>query len=121
MLTATVRRPLGPLVVFIAGMVGVLLSVYSYVTPLTGITGTPGALLVIASSIAIMADALILWRMGDGAAFWIFWILGVLGAIGTAAAAAFLHSWWLLGINFVVLAGLISMLAARGRPSGAAA
>jgi hypothetical protein len=113
-LTAHAHWPFGPLIVFVAGVLAVLLSLYSYFTPLTGITGSAGALLVVGSSVAIVIDAIILWRTRGGPEFWLFWTLGMFGALGTIAAAFFLHSWWLLGANLVVLLGLVVTLTSRG-------
>ena len=112
-LTGKARQAFGPLVVLTAATSGMILSLYSYFAPLTGVTGSAGALLVTASSLALMIDAPILWRSRSPLVFWIFWLLGVFGALGTLAAAYFLHSWWLLGANFIALAGLFVTLAPR--------
>ncbi|WP_293868242.1 hypothetical protein [uncultured Alsobacter sp.] len=117
-MTAISRRPLGPLVIMIAGAAGVLLSAYAYLTPLTGITGAPGALLVIGSSVALVVDGLILRTATRGAVFWLFWLLGVLGAIGTLSAGYFLHAWWLMAAILIVLVGLGLTLTTRRRTVG---
>lgn len=114
-MSARARWPLGPLLILLAGAAGVAISLYGYWVPLTGITGSAGALLVVASSLALVIDALILWRSHGGAMFWLFWVLGLLGALGTLAAAGFLHAWVLLGANVVVLLGLLVTLAHRGQ------
>lgn len=120
-MTAEASLPLGPLVVLCAGAVGVVLSLYAYLAPLTGVTGSAGALLVAASSAALVIDAVILWHANSNLVFRLFWVLGLLGAFGTIAAASFLHSWWLLGANVVVLLGLMVTLARRGQTAGSAA
>ena len=97
-----------------------MLSAYSYFTPLTGVTGTPGALLVIGSSLALVIDGLILWLARGGSLFFVFWALGLLGAIGTLSAAFFLHSWWLMGTMLIVLAGLVVTLVPRLQTNEAA-
>ncbi len=120
-MNAQARWPLGPLIILLAATVGVALSLYSYLAPLTGVTGTPGALLVIGSCLALVADGFILARAREGSVFWVFWILGVLGAIGTIAAAAFLHSWWLVAASVVAFCGLLLTLGTRNQPRGALA
>ena len=105
---------LGPMIVLLAAIVGIAVSAYNFLAPLTGINGTPGALLVIVSSILLAVDGLILWFGPPRALFWILWVLGILGALGTFTAAWFLHAWWLMAASAVVLAGLlVTLLPAR--------
>jgi hypothetical protein len=107
--------PLGPITVLVAATAGTLLSLYYYLAPLTGVTGTPGALIVIGSSLALVFDAFVLWFLGRGLLFGVFWVLGLLGALGTLTAASFLHAWWLSVATVVVLVGLIVTLAVHAR------
>ncbi|MDA9426035.1 hypothetical protein XH87_25845 [Bradyrhizobium sp. CCBAU 53415] len=107
--------------VLVAAAAGALLALYYYLVPLTGITGTPGALLVIGSSLALVVDALVLWFSGRGMLFGVFWTLGLIGALCTVTAACFLHAWWLSAAMVVVLVGLVVALAAPSRPRRAAA
>ncbi|QQO19883.1 hypothetical protein JJB98_08170 [Bradyrhizobium diazoefficiens] len=120
-LTSPERGPLGPLVVLVAAAAGALLALYYYLVPLTGVTGTPGALLVIGSSLALVIDALVLWFSGRRLLFGVFWTLGLLGALCTLTAACFLHAWWLSAAMMVVLVGLVVTLAAPLRQRRAAA
>lgn len=99
--------PLGPTIILVAALVGIALSAYYFLTPLTGINGTPGAMLVILSSLLLAIDALILWFGPPGLVFSIFWVLGILGALGTFTAAWFLHAWWLMAASAVIFAGLV--------------
>jgi len=100
----------GPIVILAAAIVGTGLSLYYYLTPLTGITGEPGTLLVLAASVALVLDGLILWFGPRGAVFNVFWALGLLGVTGTLAAAWFLHAWWLMAAMAVVVVGLLASL-----------
>jgi hypothetical protein len=120
-LTSPRRNPLGPIIVLVAAAAGTLLGLYYYLTPLTGITGAPGVLLVIASSLALVVDAFILWFGGRGWLFGLFWTLGLLGALGTIIAAWFLHAWWLAAATVFVFVGLIVTLAAPSQPRRIAA
>src|SRR5690625_7956641 len=52
----------GAVLLCLAAVAGVILALYNYLTPLTGVTGTPGALLVIVSSAVAIVIALALAR-----------------------------------------------------------
>ncbi|KXF75618.1 hypothetical protein ATN84_16640 [Paramesorhizobium deserti] len=86
---------------------GLILSLIAYTTRSSGINGTGGALLVIASSAAILlaAMAIAMWPKMRG------WLRGtlifllLLGILGTALAAYFLDSKWLLLAMAVCLIG----------------
>lgn len=95
------------LLVMLAALVGLGISLYGYLTPLTGITGSFGALLVCIASAALMLDGLFLWlvRRRGVRVFWL--VLGFLGAICTFAAGYFLHAWFLMGAMAVVFFGLL--------------
>lgn len=104
------QTPLGPMIAGVAAIVGVAIAAYNYITPLTGINGTPGAMLVIISSALIIIDALILWFGPPGVIFGLFWVLGILGAVGTFAAAWFLHAWLLMAASVVMLLGVVAAI-----------
>jgi hypothetical protein len=94
------------LLVILAALVGLGISLYGYLTPLTGITGSFGALLVCVASAALILDGLFLWRVRRGAhTFWL--VLGFLGASCTLVAAYFLHAWFLMGAMVIILIGLL--------------
>lgn len=95
------------LLIVLAALVGLGISLYGYLMPLTGITKSFGALLVCIASAALILDGLFLWlvRRRGARIFWL--VLGFLGAIGTFAAAYFLHAWLLMGAMAVVFFGLL--------------
>ena len=113
-MTPETRWPWGPIMILCAGAVGVLLSLYAYFVPLTGITGSAGALLVTGSSAALVVDAAIL-SAGDRQ-------IGVLDVLGLGPAWCHRHDGRRLvppclvvaGANIVVLLGLILALVHRG-------
>lgn len=81
----------GAWVTALAALGGVALSVHNYVTPLSGIDGTPGAILVIASSILLVVFAIILMRRSSiGAGLYGFVLVSTLLAIAGTAFAGFL-------------------------------
>lgn len=109
-------RDQGLWLIAIAALLGTAVSLYNYVTPLTGINGTPGAVLVIASTLILVVLALILGMDRPGGGLWIFTvIICLVGILGTAFAAYLLNSWALLALMAVCLAGwFIHLFQARG-------
>lgn len=92
----------------VAGGIGAFaVALYAYLTPLTGITGTGGALLVIVSSLLVAAAgfivALIASRIGRNA----LRCLIALGILGTAAAAGFLHQPLIIAAMGIAAIGLV--------------
>ncbi|MBD8064229.1 hypothetical protein IC608_01900 [Devosia sp. PTR5] len=107
-------QPAGPAIVAIAAAIGLAVALYYYFMPLTGITGAPGTLLVIVSSLLLLIDGVILWFAPRGFLFGLLWVLGLLGAIGTLVAGWFLHAWWLmLAIAIVVIGLVVSLVLTR--------
>ena len=102
----------------LGALIATALTLYNYLTPMTGVTGTEGALLVVVSSILLVIAGAILWFRSYGGVFWLFWVLSLLGIIGTAAAGYFLHEWLLLAAMAVTFIGLVVLLFRR--PSRAA-
>lgn len=109
------------LLIVLAALVGLGISLYGYLTPLTGITGSFGALLVCIASAALILDGLLLWlvRRRGARIFWL--VLGFLGTICTFAAAYFLHEWFLMGAMVVVFFGLLICAASPSHRSSAEA
>lgn len=103
----------GILLLLLAAVVGFVLALYAYFTPLTGVTGTLGALVVIAANVIVAVLALIL-RASNGRGARIFWgIVTLLGLVGTGFAALLLHQWW---ITAAMVVGLVGLIASIGCP-----
>ncbi|KEP71325.1 hypothetical protein DL1_06950 [Thioclava dalianensis] len=108
------------ILIVIGGVAGAAVAIYNYVTPLTGVNGTSGAALVIATSILIVLAAIVVQLLAGGFLRALLRTLIVLGILGTAAAGYFLHEWWLMGAMAVALIGVIFDAAAtRGSAKGA--
>ncbi|MBZ9706849.1 hypothetical protein FJ970_25020 [Mesorhizobium sp. B2-1-8] len=103
----------GPLVIITAAVLASAIAFYYFAAPLTGVTGSAGAMLVLIASLALALDGLVLRFRNSGPVFILAWILGLLGALGTFTAAVFLHAWWLVAVVAVVLAGLLITLGFR--------
>ncbi|WP_147272234.1 hypothetical protein [Phyllobacterium salinisoli] len=105
-------------VIALGAAAGLIISLIAYTTRSSGINGTGGALLVIASSTAILlaALALVIWTSMRG------WLPGtlifllILGILGTAFAAYLLDSAWLLVAMAVCLVGWFLTVGARRAP-----
>jgi hypothetical protein len=102
-----------------AAFVGLCVSIYGYLAPLTGITHSFGALLVCIASAALILDGAVLSfvRRREARAVWL--ALGFLGASCTLAAAYFLHAWFLAGATAVAVLGLIIYAASPVRDPSA--
>lgn len=107
MSTSTKSYRFGAVLTVAGGLAGAAIALYAYLTPLTGITGTGGALLVIVSSLLVAAAgviiALVASRFGRNA----LRVLTGLGILGTAAAAGFLHQPFLIAAMVLAAIGLI--------------
>jgi hypothetical protein len=109
------------LLIVMAALVGICVSLYGYLAPLTGITGSLGALLVCIASAALLLDGVFLWFVQRRSARIVWLVLGFLGAIGTFAAACFLHAWYLAGVMAIVFLGLLICAASPRHQSPAQA
>src|SRR5665213_1265685 len=93
--------------VVIAAAVGECIAAWGYLARHNGIDGTAGALLVVASTIAVLLASFILALGWPKRSVWrrLLSFLVVLGIIGTGKAAYFLEAHWLLAAMAVALAG----------------
>jgi hypothetical protein len=102
----------------VTAIVGFGISLYLYLVPLTGVTGTVGALMVTISCglLAVAALIFLQWPVGEAATF--FRVLALLGVLGVFAAAWFLHGFWLMVAMVIALVFLLFDFAAKkGVPS----
>jgi hypothetical protein len=104
----------------LAGLLGVIMSVYDYLTPGTGIDGEQGTILVIISSVLILLAALY-EALGSSIAKWLratLTMLLLLGIVGTGLAAYFLEAQILLVLMAVALVGwLLYAFSSGSRPA----
>lgn len=88
---------------------------YFYLTPLTGVNGTAGALLVVVSSLLMVMAGLVLYLVPSGTFPLLVRVLTVLGTLGTLTAAWFLHEFWLMAAMAIALLGVIlDFVSAKG-------
>ncbi|MCA1336982.1 hypothetical protein [Pseudooceanicola marinus] len=98
---------MGAVLMLAGGLAGGIISAYAYFTPLTGVSGTPGALLVILSSVLIFLASLIVALVGSRAWRNVLRVLLVLGIVLTGIAGLFLLQPMLTAAMAVALVGWI--------------
>ncbi len=106
----------GAWVITLAALIGFFVAIYNYNASDNGISGTPGALLVVASTIALIAAGFILGRdMGGRILHMVLGLLALLGILATGFAAWLLESNVLLALMAICLFGWLVRLF-RPRP-----
>ncbi|MEI4473767.1 hypothetical protein [Frigidibacter sp. MR17.24] len=113
----TRSRRRGAIVLFAGAIGGCAVALYNYFVPLTGVTGSGGALLVIVSSALVAAAALVLPALAGRAGRVVLRTLAGLGILGTALAGLLLHEGWLVLAMAIALAGLAIDLAQSRAPA----
>ncbi len=108
----------GAILLFAAALASLVLAVYAYVTPLTGVNGTAGALLMIVASLLLSIVALGLPAISRRGWRNVLRVLIVVGLIGTCFAGLLLHRWW-IGVAMGI--GLIGIVIDMTRPARMAA
>ncbi|WP_176086103.1 hypothetical protein [Martelella sp. HB161492] len=87
------RLSLGASLVVLAAAVALLLTGWRYFAPLSGITGTSGALLAMFGAFMLILAGLAFFVLEPGRWRTLFLVLSWLGAILTLIAELFLHGW----------------------------
>ncbi len=96
----------------LAFLIGVGLAALDYVSRGDGIAYSPGALLVLVSTVLILAASTVV-IVDIGLPAWlggVLYALIILGLIGTALAAWFLNSNWLMALMIIGLLGCLAQL-----------
>ncbi|REC95089.1 hypothetical protein [Kushneria indalinina] len=93
------------MVMLVASAIGIAIALHAYLTPLTGVTGTLGALIVIVTCAVLVVLALGLVLCRGRVLHNLLRIVTVAVIVGTAFAALLLHLWWLAIAMAVALVG----------------
>lgn len=96
----------------LASLIGVVLAMLDYVSRGDGIAYSPGALLVLVSTVLILAASMVV-IVDIGLPTWLggaLYALIILGLIGTALAAWFLDSYWLMALMIIGLLGCLAKI-----------
>ena len=106
----------GARLVSLTAILGTAVSIYNYFNPMSGIAGTPGALLVIVSTLILFALGVFLGAglRSAGLRFFIAASL-LLGIMGTALAAYLLHSNALLALMLACFLGWLMQVCTPAR------
>lgn len=99
----------GSLLVAIGAILGAAVSIFNYLSPDSGIAGTPGAILVVISTVILFLFSTLMGRYGVRSTALRAFVLvcSFLDIIGTAFAGYLLESYTLVGLMAVSLVGLI--------------
>ena len=101
----------GAWVITLSALIGCAVAIYNYYAADNGISGTPGAMLVIVSTLALIVAGFILGRdMGGFVLHFILGTLALLGILGTGFAAWLLESNVLMVLMAVCLFGWLLRL-----------
>ncbi|SNY91329.1 hypothetical protein SAMN04515647_1546 [Cohaesibacter sp. ES.047] len=111
------RYSLATGLILLGSAAGLGISLYYYLTPLTGVNGTIGAALVIFSTGIMLLAALIHPMLPKGAFRFTVKALIVADILCTIAAGYFLHEWWLIAAMVVALIGAIWGVADKSQSS----
>lgn len=107
-LRTTDHATLGGYLLALGAAVAFGLTAWRYLTPLSGITGTPGALIAMFGEAALFVAGIALALMARGAGRTVFVVLAWIGIALTLFAAILLHGWWSAAALVVALAGLVA-------------
>lgn len=107
----------GALIVVAAAVVALVLGLYAYFAPLTGVNGTAGAIIFIVASAVIALAGLALPVLGRRGLRNTLRVLVLLGLLGTILAGVLLHLWWAV---LALAVGLIGVIIDMTRPAHAA-
>jgi hypothetical protein len=120
------RSAKSQMIVAAGAAAGLLISTYNYVSPigflspLSGISGTWGALLVVASSAIILLTSLAILKWPASSFFRFLGIVGIpLGIAGTSFCAQLLDSTPLLVAMLISFSGWLFWMARRKTPAPA--
>jgi len=108
---------LGAILLLAGALASLLVTLYAYVTPLTGVTGTAGALLVIVASLILILAALVLPALKGRGMRNLARVLILLGLLGTGFAGLLLHLWT---VPVAMAVGLVGLIIDMTRPARAA-
>lgn len=97
----------GVILLLASTIAGLALALYAYLTPLTGVTATPGALAVIVACVGLAVMAIALGVVENHAPRITLRVLIVLLLLATCFAALLLHRWWICVAMGVGLVGLV--------------
>lgn len=100
---AVVRHRTATAAAIVAALVGLAVALFHYIAPMTGVTGTTGAMVVVGSSLLVALAGVVLWFRRTGGLAGFARVVGWLLALGTIVAGWLLHEFWLVAAMVVAL------------------
>ncbi|WP_321338359.1 hypothetical protein [uncultured Cohaesibacter sp.] len=111
------RYSSGPLLLIASAAAGLVITLYHYMAPLTGVTETIGAGLVVFSTSIMLVAAIVHPILPSGVMRKTVMFLILVDAVCSIAAGYFLHEWLLIVAMVVALIGAM-ISAFSGTPTG---
>ncbi|SER47244.1 hypothetical protein SAMN04490244_101170 [Tranquillimonas rosea] len=108
---------LGAILVFAGSVAAFVLALYAYLTPLTGVNGTLGALGLVIGTLVLALAALVLPALRGRAGRNVLRLVILAGLLAALVAGLLLHRWF-VGVAMVL--GLIGIFLDMTRPARAA-
>lgn len=102
----------------VAALAALVITGWRYVTPLSGVTGTVGALLAMAGDAALLIGGIVLVMLPRGGWRVTFLVLAWIGGLLTLLATVLLHGWSSAAVLAVLLLALLVATFVKGPARG---
>ncbi len=101
------RRQLGAHIMIIAALAALAITAGRFFMPLSGVTGSGGAMTTMFAELVLFILGVLLVKTGAGGLRNFILFLGWAGVIGTLFAASLLHGWWTVIALLVYAVGVV--------------
>ncbi|WP_199178587.1 hypothetical protein [Acidimangrovimonas sediminis] len=102
----------------VAALVALVITAWRYFTPLSGVTGTAGALLTMVGDVALLIGGIVLALLPGGGWRVLFLVLAWIGGLLTLLATVLLHGWSSAAALVVLLLALLIATFVKGPAKG---
>ena len=102
------RRHLGAYLMIMTALVALAMTAWRFFTPLTGVTGSGGAMTTMLAELVLIILGVLLVKTGAGGLRKFVLFLSWAGAIGTIFAASLLHGWWTVAVLVIFALGVVT-------------
>ena len=102
------RRHLGAYLMIMTALVALAMTAWRFFTPLTGVTGSGGAMTTMLAELVLIILGVLLVKTGAGGLRNFVLFLSWAGAIGTIFAASLLHGWWTVAVLVIFALGVVT-------------
>ena len=105
--SASPGRHQGAYILIIAALIALCITAWRYFTPLSGVTGSGGAIITLLAELVLLVLGLLLVKQHAGGFRRFLLFLSWVGVAGTIVAALFLHGWWTAVVLAVGAVGVV--------------